>query len=97
MSGDHNVCAKCGAGIFACNCDAPANEPDYVTHNVACCISPEAVAAGKRESYKQGFSDGGKTALDELMRRWNTGAFRTAAHEKLRREFERGEWPPKEE
>ena len=59
MSGDHNVCAKCGAGIFACNCDAPANEPDYVTHNVACCISPEAVAAGKRESYKQGFSDGG--------------------------------------
>ena len=47
----------------------------------------------KREAYKQGFSDGGKTALDELMRRWNTGAFRTAAHEKLRREFERGEWP----
>jgi len=64
-----------------------------VTHTVCCCVSPEAVAAGKREAYKQGFSDGGKTALDELMRRWNTGAFRTAAHEKLRREFERGEWP----
>jgi len=59
-----------------------------VTHNVCCCISPEAIAAGKHEAYKQGFSDGGKTALDELMRRWNL--------EKLRREFERGEWPMKE-
>ena len=64
-----------------------------VTHNACCCISSEAIAEGKREAYRQGFSDGGKTALDELMRRWNTGAFRTAAHEKLRREFERGEWP----
>jgi len=71
--------------------DPVDEEPIYV--NRCCCISPEAVAEGKRESYKQGFSDGGKTALDELMRRWNTGAFRTAAHEKLRREFERREWP----
>ena len=28
-----------------------------VTHNVACCISPEAVAAGKREAYNQGAKD----------------------------------------
>jgi len=35
-----------------------------VTHNVCCCISPEAVAAGKREAYKQGAKD----ALSRLLR-----------------------------
>ena len=29
-----------------------------VTHNVCCCISPETVAAGKREAHDEGFKAG---------------------------------------
>ena len=65
-----------------------AEHAKYFTDDIPC-----PYCRGEREAYNRGFSDGGKTALDELMRRWNTGAFRTAAHEKLRREFEHGVWP----
>jgi len=94
MSGDHDVCSKCGAGIFACNCDAPTNEPDYVTHNVACCISPEEIAEGKREAYKQGAKD----ALAEFGRRMEPKSeyllYRVLND--FTEDILRGEWPMKE-
>ena len=79
-----------GAGIFACNCDAPTNEPDYVTHNVACCISPEELARRIREAK----IEGAKEALNEVYemivdRHISGGRAVTLLEEAMRR----GEWP----
>jgi len=104
MSGDHDVCSKCGAGIFACNCDAPTNEPDYVTHNVACCISPEELARRIREAKIEGVKD----AVCELEV-WDDScpdSMRAACQEDAEENevcvacwldaIESGDWPPKE-
>ena len=63
MSGDHDVCSECGAGIFACNCNVPAVEPEYITHNVCCCISPEAVAALKEKAMTKDELEAAATAI----------------------------------
>jgi hypothetical protein len=100
MSGDHDVCSKCGAGIFACNCDAPTNEPDYVTHNVACCISPEEVARRIQEAKIEGAKDYAEEVYVRARRiagKKNTD-YREFGAAFLELEYERvrGEWPPKE-
>jgi hypothetical protein len=62
-----------------------------VTHNVCCCISPEAVAEGKREAYNQGAKD----ALEELSESLDSGNTMPQTYvqiAKLRRQIERGEW-----
>ena len=100
MSGDHDVCSKCGAGIFACNCDAPTNEPDYVTHNVACCISPEEVARRIQEAKIEGAKDYAEEVRFRALR--IAGSRNTvysdfgAGYLELEYERVRGEWPPKE-
>ena len=98
MSGDHDVCSKCGAGIFACNCDAPTNEPDYVTHNVACCISPEELARRIREAKIEGakdFADEVREAARGPRDVIDSGDLATAFW-RIRTRLLRGEWPPKE-
>ena len=68
-----------------------------VTHNVACCISPEAVAEGKRAAYKQGakeFAEEVYVRARRIAGKKNTDyrefgvAFLELESERLR-----GEWP----
>jgi len=71
-----------------------------VTHNVCCCISPEAVAAGKREAYNRGAQDFAEEVYVRARRiagKKNTD-YREfgAAFLELKYERVRGEWPKEE-
>ena len=68
-----------------------------VTHNVCCCISPEAVAAGKREAYNQGAKDFAEEVHVRARRiaGKQNGEYREFGAAFLELEYERvrGEWP----
>jgi hypothetical protein len=70
---------------------------DDVTHNVCCCISPEAVAEGKREAYIRGTKD---YAEEVRLRARRMAGKRNAEYRdfgaafmELEYETTRGEWP----
>ena len=65
-----------------------------VTHNVCCCISPEIVAAGKREAHDEGFKEGAEHMVRSLLRSVSPKC-RKELMEMARRI--QGEWPPKGE
>jgi len=72
----------------------------HVTHNVAYCISPEAVAEGKREAYIQGAKDFAEEVCVRARRiagKKNTD-YREfgAAFLELEYERARGKWPKEE-
>jgi len=76
----------------------PTDGLPVVTHNVACCISPEEVAEGEREAYNQGAKDFAKEVRERAV-----GPLDVIINDDLARAFYRtrlrlelGEWPPKE-
>jgi hypothetical protein len=69
-----------------------------VTHNICCCISPEAVAEGKREAYNRGAKDALRETVEIVLdKRFAYLVIAQAGVESvaalLENRIDRGEWP----